>query len=66
VGQNHLCLQIQQDNSPRIPAIAFGQGGMLPLLAKGLPLDIAFHLEENYHRGVGTMQTRIVDLRMVQ
>ncbi|MBM3936354.1 MAG: single-stranded-DNA-specific exonuclease RecJ [Sphingomonadales bacterium] len=66
VGQNHLCLQIQQDDSPRIPAIAFGQGGMLPLLAKGLPLDIAFHLEENYHRGVGTMQTRIVDLRMVQ
>jgi len=66
VGQNHLCLQIQQDDSPRIPAIAFGQGGMLPLLAKGLPLDIAFHLEENYHRGVGTMQTRIVDLRMIQ
>jgi len=64
VGSNHLSLQIQQDGSPRIPAIAFGQGGMLPLLAKGLPLDIVFHLEENNHHGVTTMQARIVDLRM--
>lgn len=64
VGANHLSLQVQQDGSPRIPAIAFGQGAMLPLLAKGLPLDIAFHLEENNHRGVTTMQARIVDLRM--
>jgi single-stranded-DNA-specific exonuclease len=64
VGANHLSLQIQQDGGNRIPAISFGQGGMLPLLAKGLPLDIAFYLEENNHRGVSTMQARIVDLRM--
>jgi len=64
VGQNHLSLQIQQEGSPRIQAIAFGQGSMLPLLAKGLPLDIAFHLEENFHRGIATMQARIVDLHM--
>lgn len=64
VGQNHLSLQIQQGHNSFIPAIAFGQGGMLPLLYKGLPMDIAFHLEENYHRGIATMQARILDLRI--
>jgi len=67
VGQNHLSLRIQQkDGSPGYQAIAFGQAALLPLLAKGLPFDIAYSLDENHYRGQVEMQLRILDLRTVE
>ena len=64
VGQNHLSLSLQQkDGRTTLPAIAFGQAALLPLLAKGLPFDIAYNLDENYYRGQSDMQLRILDLR---
>ena len=64
VGQNHLSLNLQQkDGRTSLPAIAFGQAALLPLLAKGLPFDIAYSLDENYYRGQSDMQLRILDLR---
>jgi single-stranded-DNA-specific exonuclease len=64
VGQNHLSLSLQQkDGRTSLPAIAFGQAALLPLLAKGLPFDIAYSLDENFYRGQSDMQLRILDLR---
>lgn len=64
VGQNHLSLSLQQKDGPTtLPAIAFGQAALLPLLAKGLPFDIAYSLDENHYRGQSEMQLRILDLR---
>ncbi len=64
LGQNHLSLNVQQsDDRNPLQAIAFGQGSMQPLLSKGLPMDIAFHLEENHFRGESRMQVRIVDMQ---
>jgi single-stranded-DNA-specific exonuclease len=60
----HLSLSLQQkDGRTTLPAIAFGQAALLPLLAKGLPFDIAYNLDENYFRGQSDMQLRILDLR---
>jgi single-stranded-DNA-specific exonuclease len=63
VGDTHLKLRLEQEDSPPIDAIAFGMGDYYPKILKGIPFDVCYCIEENVYRGATTLQLRIRDIR---
>jgi single-stranded-DNA-specific exonuclease len=65
VGDTHLKLRLEQEDSHPIDAIAFGMGDYYPKIRKGIPFDVCYCVEENVFRGVSSLQLRIRDIRFV-
>ncbi len=63
VGDTHLKLKLEQEDSAPIDAIAFGMGDYYPRICKGIPFDVCYSVEENVYRGVSSLQLRIRDIR---
>lgn len=63
VGNNHLKMTIQQENSPVFECIGFGLGDYLPLVKKGLPFDICYSIEENVWKEKRTVQLNVKGIR---
>ena len=67
VGQSaeHLKLDLcsEATGTSSIPAIAFGQGNMLPLIKEGHPIDVCYSVEMNEFKGVRNLQLNIRDIR---
>jgi single-stranded-DNA-specific exonuclease len=63
VGENHLQISIQQDDSIAFSAIAFGHAEHFPLISKGLPFNVAYTIEENTWRGVTSIKLNIKDIK---
>ncbi|TAK42461.1 MAG: single-stranded-DNA-specific exonuclease RecJ [Saprospiraceae bacterium] len=59
---NHLRLAIQQDGSPPVYGIAFGQAGALAKISKKKPFHVAYKLEENHWQGETTLRMVVKDL----
>ncbi|MBC5994191.1 single-stranded-DNA-specific exonuclease RecJ [Pontibacter cellulosilyticus] len=64
VGDSHLKLRLTQDGYHSIDAIGFGLSDYYHKIAKGIPFDVCYTVEENIFRGVITLQLRIKDIRM--
>ena len=64
VGQhkNHLKARFVQESSSPIDAIGFGLGEKMDLLKKGMPLRIAYAIEENVWQGNVSIQLRLKDI----
>ena len=63
VGDIHLKLRLEQEDSHPIDAIAFGMADYYPKICKGIPFDVCYCIEENVFRGITTLQLRIKDIR---
>jgi single-stranded-DNA-specific exonuclease len=63
VGENHLQISIQQDDSIAFSAIAFGHAEHYPLISKGFPFHISYTIDENTWRGVTTIKLNIKDIK---
>lgn len=63
VGENHLQISIQQENSISFSAIAFGQAEHYNLISKGIPFDVVYAIEENTWRGVTSIKLNIKDIK---
>ncbi|MBA4303130.1 MAG: single-stranded-DNA-specific exonuclease RecJ [Sphingobacteriaceae bacterium] len=63
VGENHLQISVQQDDSIAFSAIAFGHAEHYPLISKGLPFNVAYTIEENTWRGVTSIKLNIKDIK---
>jgi len=67
VGQSaeHLKLDLcsESTGTSSIPAIAFGQGNMLPVIREGHPIDICYSVEMNEYKGVRNLQLNIRGIR---
>ncbi|MGV3503042.1 MAG: single-stranded-DNA-specific exonuclease RecJ [Adhaeribacter sp.] len=66
VGDTHLKLRLEQEDSHPIDAIAFGLGDYYPRIRKGIPFDVCYSVEENVFRGVTTLQLRVRDIRFAE
>ena len=66
VGNNHLRFFVAQAQHPgkEMPAIAFSQGHLLPILQSGRPFDVVYQLEENEWNRKTMIQMNIKDLRL--
>jgi len=66
VGLNHLKMSVSEESSPLVhfDAIAFKKSEYLPLISKGLPFQICYHIEENNWRGNVSLQINIKDIKM--
>lgn len=64
VGQDksHLKARFVQESSSPIDAIGFGLGEKMDLLKKGMPLRIAYAIEENVWQGNVSIQLRLKDI----
>ena len=62
VGKNHLKLKVGK-GSKLFDALGWNQGGRPELPEAGESLDLAFTLDENYYRGIASLQLIIKDLR---
>ena len=65
VGKNHLklCVVHPEITGGPFSAIAFQQGEHFPKIEKGIPFNIAYHLEENEWNGAITLQLNVKDLK---
>ncbi|MEE4214968.1 MAG: single-stranded-DNA-specific exonuclease RecJ [Bacteroidales bacterium] len=67
VGQSaeHLKLDLcsEATGTSSIPAIAFGQGNMLPVIKEGHPIDVCYSVEMNEFKGLRNLQLNIRDIR---
>jgi single-stranded-DNA-specific exonuclease len=63
VGDTHLKLRLQQEDSPPMDAIAFGMADYYPRITKGIPFDVCYTVERNVYRGVVSLQLRVKDIR---
>jgi len=66
VGLNHLKMSVSEESSPlaHLDAIAFKKSEYLPLISKGLPFQICYHIEENVWRGNVSLQLNIKDIKI--
>ena len=66
VGNNHLKLNIAQDETTRFgfDAIGFQLGDFHPLISRKIPFDIAFTIEENTWNNRTTLQLNIKDIKV--
>jgi len=66
VGKNHIKMTVAHPEirSFFYPAIAFQQGDFLPIIEKGIPFDICYHIEENDWNGNVSLQLNIKDIRL--
>jgi single-stranded-DNA-specific exonuclease len=64
VGSNHLKLMVrQEENEHGIDAIAFQQSHQFDRIAKGLPFDICYSIEENEWNGKTSLQLNVRDIK---
>lgn len=62
--QSHLKVVLQDPKSGAIlSGIGFGMSQHLPLLQSGVPISVAYHLEQNEFRGQVSLQLRLKDLK---
>jgi len=66
VGDTHLKLRLEQEDSHPIDAIAFGMADYYPKICKGIPFDVCYCIEENVYRGITTLQLRVKDIRFAE
>ncbi|MBR1881698.1 MAG: single-stranded-DNA-specific exonuclease RecJ [Muribaculaceae bacterium] len=67
VGRNmeHIKLELVDNHSKRIMnGIAFGMAEFYPYIHERKPFDICYTVEENRHRGSGTVQLQIKGIRI--
>lgn len=64
IGQDksHLKAKFVQESSSPIDALGFGLGEKMELLKKGMPLRIAYAVEENVWQGNVSVQLRLKDI----
>lgn len=65
-GSNHLKLELFQASNPaiRFQAIAYDKGDYITFFQKKTPMDIVFKIQENFYRGVGSLQLLLEDIRV--
>lgn len=66
VGNNHLKLNVAEDESVRFgfDAIGFQLGEFHPIISRKIPFDIAFTIEENNWNGKTSLQLNVKDIRV--
>ncbi len=64
VGQNHLKMCVQQNDSPVFSCIGFGLGEYILPLKNSMPFDICYTIEENVWREQHTLQLNIKGIRL--
>ncbi len=66
VGNNHLKLNIGQDDNTRygMDGIAFQMGQYLPFIKRKIPFDICYTLEENTFNGKTSIQINVKDIKV--
>lgn len=67
VGNNHLKLELYQEDNPSIKfsAIGFDLGDYLTHFQKKLPLSIVYSVEENVWNGVKNIQLVLKDIKII-
>lgn len=65
VGENHLLMKLQQEDSQSFTAIAFGSAMHLNRMAKGIPFNMAYIIEENIFRGQTEIKLIIKDIKFL-
>ena len=63
VGEKHLKLSINHNNSATIDGIAFGMAEYYEQIKRGNPFDICYSVELNKYRGNVSLQLKIRDIR---
>ena len=63
VGNNHLQLFVKQEMSNSFAAIAFNQGDHFEKIAKGIPFDMVYTVEENIWKGKSSIKLTIKDIK---
>lgn len=64
VGNDHLKLTLFQPGSDKfLNAIGFGMGHYLPEIGEGVPMEIAYTIDENTWNGQTTLQLKLKDIR---
>ncbi|TXB63958.1 single-stranded-DNA-specific exonuclease RecJ [Vicingus serpentipes] len=66
VGENHLKLEVFQEENPdlKFACIGFNLGHLLDEIAEGVPFSIVYNIEENTWNGNTTLQLSIKDLKV--
>ncbi|WP_293743172.1 single-stranded-DNA-specific exonuclease RecJ [uncultured Pedobacter sp.] len=64
VGQNHLKINIKQQNSPIFEGIAFGLAEFQNLLQPSVPFSVCYTLEENVWRDKKRLQLNIKGIKV--
>lgn len=64
VGNNHLKMNIRQDNSPSFNCIGFGLGTHLEQINNGNPFDICYTIEENVWKEKRSIQLNIKGIKI--
>ena len=64
--KTHLRLEVFQEENPEIKfnCIAFGMGHILDDLDEGMPISIAYNIEENHWQGNTTLQLNLKDIKV--
>ncbi|MEJ6980719.1 single-stranded-DNA-specific exonuclease RecJ [Pedobacter sp. P351] len=65
VGNNHLKMNICQQDSAVFECIGFNMGECLPLIEKGIPFDICYTIEENVWKEKRSVQLNIKGIRSI-
>src|SRR5215203_170816 len=60
VKEAHLKFSVHQ-NGTRLNGIGFNMADKMPLLEKGLPIDIVFKIDENEWNGEKSLQLKVID-----
>jgi single-stranded-DNA-specific exonuclease len=63
VKEQHVRFSLQQGGT-RVDGIGFGLAGKFHLLQTGMPVDVAFTLEENEWNNQKSLQLKVVDLQL--
>ncbi len=65
VGANHLKLSMFHQHISSLPynGIAFQQGEYYPLIQRGMPFSVCYHIEENEWNGKVSLQLNVKDIR---
>jgi single-stranded-DNA-specific exonuclease len=67
VGNNHLKLELYQQDNPTIKfhAIAFDKGDFLPFFQKKMPLKVCYSVAENHYNGNVSLQLVVRDIQLM-
>jgi single-stranded-DNA-specific exonuclease len=63
VGNNHLKLNMVDENGIGFPAIAFNLGEFFDPISKNIPVDICYSIEENNWKNNTSLQLNIKDIK---
>lgn len=63
VGQNHLKMNVRQEDSPLFECIGFGLGDYLHQIETGIPFDICYTIDERVWKDKKSLQLNIKGIR---